>query len=54
VAKENGFDLIWLGVWEHNVRAQAFYKHMGFEKFSSHIFMVGNDPQTDFLMKKNL
>lgn len=53
-ALEKGFDLIWLGVWEHNLRAQAFYATFGFEKFSSHVFMVGNDPQTDFLMKKNL
>lgn len=53
-AKENGFELIWLGVWEHNQRAQTFYANFGFEKFSSHLFMVGNDPQTDFLLKKNL
>jgi len=53
-AKEKGFDIIWLGVWEHNDHAQGFYKSFGFEKFSSHVFMVGNDPQTDFLFKKNL
>lgn len=53
-AKQKGFDLIWLGVWEHNSHAQGFYKNFGFEKFSSHVFMVGNDPQTDYLLKKNL
>ena len=53
-AKLKGFDMIWLGVWEHNVHAQEFYKRFGFEKFSSHLFMVGNDPQTDYLLKKNL
>lgn len=53
-AKQNGYDLIWLGVWEHNEHAQGFYKNFGFEKFSSHVFMVGNDPQTDYLLKKEL
>lgn len=53
-AKQKGFDMIWLGVWEHNAHAQGFYKSFGFEKFSSHVFMVGNDPQTDYLLKKNL
>jgi ribosomal protein S18 acetylase RimI-like enzyme len=53
-AKHKGFDVIWLGVWEHNDHAQGFYKSFGFEKFSSHVFMVGNDPQTDYLLKKNL
>lgn len=52
--KEKGYDLIWLGVWEHNLHAQGFYKNFGFEKFSSHVFMVGNDPQTDYLFKKEL
>lgn len=53
-ARQKGIDVIWLGVWEHNDHAQGFYKSFGFEKFSSHVFMVGNDPQTDFLLKKNL
>lgn len=54
VAKQKGVEVIWLGVWEHNDHAQGFYKSFGFEKFSSHVFMVGNDPQTDYLLKKNL
>lgn len=37
-ARLQGFELIWLGVWEHNDHAQGFYKRFGFEKFSSHIF----------------
>lgn len=53
-AKQKGFNIIWLGVWEHNAHAQGFYKNFGFEKFSSHVFMVGNDPQTDYLLKKDL
>lgn len=47
-------DIIWLGVWEHNQRAIEFYSRLGFEKFSTHVFQLGNDPQTDWLMKKEL
>lgn len=47
-------DAIWLGVWEHNYPAQAFYKQQGFKPFSSHIFVMGDDPQTDILMRKTL
>lgn len=46
--------MIWLGVWEQNHRAIKFYENYGFEKFSQHIFMLGNDAQTDWLMKKEL
>jgi ribosomal protein S18 acetylase RimI-like enzyme len=45
---------IWLGVWEHNLHAINFYKKAGFEKYGEHIFMLGSDPQTDWLMKKQL
>lgn len=54
IAKEKGAAILWLGVWEHNLRAQRFYQNFGFKKFSSHVFMVGNDAQTDFLLKRNL
>jgi len=46
--------VIWLGVWEHNQKAISFYLKWGFEKFGDHIFMLGDDPQTDWLMRKNL
>jgi ribosomal protein S18 acetylase RimI-like enzyme len=45
---------IWLGVWEHNLDAARFYERNGFVKTGSHQFVVGNDVQTDFLMKKEL
>jgi diamine N-acetyltransferase len=45
---------LWLGVWEHNQRAIQFYSKFGFEKFGEHLFMLGNDAQTDWLMKKAL
>lgn len=47
-------DVVWLGVWEHNERAKRFYTKWGFEKYSQHVFMLGNDEQTDHLMKKQL
>ena len=43
---------VWLGVWEHNPKAIAFYKKCGFKKFGDHVFMLGRDAQTDWLMKK--
>ena len=46
--------VIWLGVWEHNLHAIQFYQYWGFEKFGEEIFVLGNDPQTDWLMKKEL
>ena len=49
-----GKEWIWLGVWEHNPKAQHFYQKHGYEKFSEHRFRLGNDPQTDWLMKKRL
>jgi ribosomal protein S18 acetylase RimI-like enzyme len=45
---------VWLGVWEHNFRAQDFYKKWGFTRFSEHIFWMGEDPQTDWLLKLKL
>lgn len=45
---------VWLGVWEKNQRAIDFYRHFGFTKFGTHVFMLGEDPQTDLLMKLHL
>lgn len=52
--KRKGKDILWLGVWEHNQRAIQFYRRWGFEKFSEQTFMLGNDAQNDWLMKKVL
>ncbi|OQP56984.1 hypothetical protein A3860_10450 [Niastella vici] len=54
IAREKSARVIWLGVWEKNQKAIAFYMKWGFEKFGEHVFMLGNDPQTDWLMKKVL
>ncbi len=53
-AKDNQYECVWLGVWENNDRAIAFYKRWGFERFSEHTFLLGDDAQTDWLMKKHL
>ncbi len=54
VAKEKGKEIIWLGVWEKNIRAIDFYKKWGFEKFDVSDFLLGDDLQCDWLMKKEL
>ena len=53
-ARELGVSFIWLGVWEKNFPAQKFYTDKGFRRFSEHAFVLGDDIQTDFLMKKEL
>lgn len=45
---------LWLGVWEENHRAVSFYKKNGFEEFGKHIFRLGDEEQTDLMMKKIL
>jgi diamine N-acetyltransferase len=53
-AGENNYKVVWLGVWEHNSHAIAFYKKWGFQVFSSYVFRLGKEDQTDYLMKKHL
>ncbi len=50
-ARKQQADAVWLGVWEHNERAINFYKKNNFIAFDKHIFKLGNDLQTDILMK---
>lgn len=45
---------LWLGVWEENPKAIRFYEKNGFITFDKHLFKVGNDEQTDLLMRKIL
>jgi ribosomal protein S18 acetylase RimI-like enzyme len=51
-ARQRGAKTIWLGVWERNARAIAFYEKCGFHDIGSHPFMVGSDLQTDRLMQR--
>jgi GNAT superfamily N-acetyltransferase len=53
-ARSHGHDVMWLGVWEYNPRAQRFYEKNGFRVVGSHVFQLGEDPQTDLLMQKEL
>lgn len=54
IAGQKKADYIWLGVWEENPRAINFYKKNGFVEFDKHIFKLGNDEQTDIMMKLKL
>lgn len=53
-ARQTNFERAWLGVWEHNPKAIRFYTKYGFEPYGKHIFMLGDDEQTDILVEKNL
>ena len=53
-AKNDGHDVMWLGVWEYNPRAQRFYEKNGFRVVGKHTFQLGSDPQTDLLMQKEI
>ena len=54
IAKAGNREFVWLGVWEKNQRAIDFYTKWGFEKFADHDFVLGDDVQKDWLMKKKL
>ena len=54
LAAERKKEYIWLGVWEKNERAIRFYEGKGFYRTGSHTFTVGNDEQTDYIMRKDL
>lgn len=51
IGKERKMKSVWLGVWEENHRALRFYEKNGFEVFGTHTFVLGNDTQTDLMMK---
>ncbi|MGO1242784.1 MAG: GNAT family N-acetyltransferase [Sphingobacterium sp.] len=54
IAKQKKSDYVWLGVWEENPRAISFYKKNGFVEFDKHTFRLGDDEQTDIMMKLKL
>jgi ribosomal protein S18 acetylase RimI-like enzyme len=49
-ATDSDCDYVWLGVWEHNPRAIAFYRKFGFEVVGEHAFMLGQELQRDLIM----
>jgi ribosomal protein S18 acetylase RimI-like enzyme len=54
IAKGAEYEYVWLGVWEKNLKAIYFYKKNGFVEFDKHIFRLGEDEQTDIMMKMDL
>lgn len=50
-AKDANAAYIWLGVWEENKRAIRFYEKNGFVAFDKHVFYLGDDAQTDVMMR---
>jgi len=53
-ARQQAYEAVWLGVWEHNIKAISFYERWGFEVFGTHPFVFGDDVQTDLLMKRSV
>jgi ribosomal protein S18 acetylase RimI-like enzyme len=51
-AREMGMKYVWLGVWEKNPHAIRFYQRHGFEIFGTHPFVMGDEVQTDILMRQ--
>jgi len=51
-ARQAGHQTIWLGVWERNDRAQAFYRKWNFRTVGEHVFQLGSDAQRDILMER--
>jgi len=54
IAKSKSFKYVWLGVWEQNLKAIRFYEKNGFNSYDKHIFKLGDDEQTDLMMKLEL
>ena len=53
-ARARGAQTLWLGVWERNPRAVAFYRKYGFTRVGEHAFVLGADRQTDWLLARPL
>lgn len=54
IARQKNASFVWLGVWEQNQKAISFYRKNGFVEFDKHIFRLGDDHQTDIMMKLTL
>jgi ribosomal protein S18 acetylase RimI-like enzyme len=54
VSRAMNLEYVWLGVWEENPRAINFYRKNGFVAFDKHVFKLGEEEQTDIMMKKAL
>lgn len=47
-------DTVWLGVWENNPKAMAFYRKYGFTEVGDHVFPLGQDPQRDVILSRRM
>ncbi|WP_213424227.1 GNAT family N-acetyltransferase [Bhargavaea massiliensis] len=54
MARKEGKTKVWLGVWEDNQNAIAFYEKLGFIRTGAHSFFMGDDEQTDLILEKQL
>ncbi|WP_157959054.1 GNAT family N-acetyltransferase [Salinicola endophyticus] len=54
IAERRDATLLWLGVWEHNLTAIAFYKKLGFVIDGVHEFRMGDVVDNDYIMKRRL
>ena len=54
IAQKKQLQFVWLGVWENNPRAIAFYTTLGFIPYDKHLFKLGDDLQTDIIMRLEL
>lgn len=54
LARQEGYKAVWLGVWERNNRAIAFYEKTGFQRCGWHYFQFGDERQRDYWMKKEV
>lgn len=52
LARQEAYPVMFLGVWEHNPRAQAFYRKWGFARVGEHVFQLGDEAQTDWWMSR--
>lgn len=53
-SKQEGFSTFWMGVWERNFRALAFYKKWGFIEAGSLVFQLGTDAQRDLIFYRKI
>lgn len=54
MAREQGYEYLWLGCWKENTKGQVAYTRWGFEKVGEHDFVIGKEVQTDDIFLKKL
>ena len=52
--RARGTDVVWLGVWEQNLRALTFYRKLGFAECGEHVFPLGHSPQRDLILARTV